>query len=97
MPLAAKGVRGKGRQPLSPPQHTEAGERSAPKQDPQTLRRLNEAAPAAEVARVAVLGLAYDGKLRFSGENRAVWPRVFRYKLRILRICPRCVAKCVAW
>jgi hypothetical protein len=27
MPLAEKGVRGKGRQPLSPPQHTEALER----------------------------------------------------------------------
>ena len=27
MPLAEKGVRGKGRQPLSPPQHTEAPER----------------------------------------------------------------------
>jgi hypothetical protein len=25
MPLAEKGVRGKGRQPLSPPQHTEPG------------------------------------------------------------------------
>ena len=31
MPLAGKEVRGKGRQPLSPPQHTEAPERdSAP-------------------------------------------------------------------
>jgi hypothetical protein len=27
MPLAEKGVRGKGRQPLSPPQHTAASER----------------------------------------------------------------------
>ncbi len=27
MPLAEKGVRGKGRQPLSPPQHTETPER----------------------------------------------------------------------
>ena len=27
MPLAEKGARGKGRQPLSPPQHTEAPER----------------------------------------------------------------------
>jgi len=27
MPLAEKGVRGKGRQPLSPPQHTEPLER----------------------------------------------------------------------
>ena len=31
MPLAEKGVRGKGQQPLSPPQHTETWERdSAP-------------------------------------------------------------------
>jgi hypothetical protein len=31
MPLAEKGVRGKGRQPLSPPQHTAArSARSAP-------------------------------------------------------------------
>ena len=29
MPLAEKGVRGKGRQPLSPPQHVETGARIA--------------------------------------------------------------------
>ena len=29
MPLAEKGVRGKGRQPLSPPQHTVTGARTA--------------------------------------------------------------------
>jgi hypothetical protein len=34
MPLAEKGVRGKGRQPLSPPQHTET-----PASDSSTVER----------------------------------------------------------
>ena len=36
MPLAEKGVRGKGRQPLSPPQHTVTPERDQ-RSEPQRL------------------------------------------------------------
>src|SRR5919197_5421052 len=39
----------------------------------------------------------YAGKVGLSGKNRPGSPRVLWYKLRIVRICPQCMARCTAW
>jgi hypothetical protein len=39
----------------------------------------------------------YAGNVGLSGENRPGSPRVLRYKLRMVRICPQCMARCTAW
>ena len=39
----------------------------------------------------------YAGKVGLSGKNRPGSPCVLRYKLRIVRICPQCMARCTDW